>query len=111
MALTKDDLHAIGSVIDERVPAIVKKEVDNAIETQVRPLVKEEVNGAIETQVRPLFEAQTTFIARGFADLKGVVKDTYVSRNKFEEKYRKLKTKLADLRKDVTALKQRRASA
>jgi predicted nuclease with TOPRIM domain len=84
MALTKDDLQAIGTV------------VGTLIEKQVRPIVKEEIRAALTTQNK--------LIEQGFADLKAVMEHTYVNREEFEERYHELQNEVDDLRERIKRL-------
>jgi polyhydroxyalkanoate synthesis regulator phasin len=83
MALTKDDLQAIGTV------------VSTLIEKQVRPMVKEEIRVALIEQNK--------FIAKNFDGMKVLMEQTYVKREEFEE----LQNELDDLRKQVQELQRK----
>jgi hypothetical protein len=90
MALTHDDVKAIG----EAVRPIVKEEIGQAIENIVRPLVKAEMQAA--------FTQQNSFIGKHFEDMKLLMEQSYVKREEFEA----LQNEVDDLRKEIKRLKQ-----
>lgn len=78
MGLTKDDLQAIGET--------------------VRPIVKAEIRAALAEQNK--------MMAQGFADLKAVMENTYVSREEFEQVKAELQNEVDELKKQVQALQK-----
>lgn len=90
MTLTKDDLQAIGNVVDEKLTGTERR---------------------LLTEMDRRFIEQNKSRERHFTDLKVVMETHYVNREEFEERYNELQTEVEDLRKEVQHLKNKMATA
>jgi polyhydroxyalkanoate synthesis regulator phasin len=86
MRLSKDDLQAIGTVVDEKLKGTEQRLV---------------------TEMARQFTGQNKLSDRHFADLKVLMENSYVSREEFEQvKEDYLQNEVDDLKKQVQALQK-----
>lgn len=98
MTLTKDDLQ------------LVQRAVREVVREEVTPIVAEKIQASenrLVTAMERRFVAQTKSMTHGFADLKAVIENTYVSREEFEQVKEELQTEVDDLRQQMQELKHK----
>jgi hypothetical protein len=96
MTLTKNDLEAIGTVVDEKL-----RSTEQRLRTEFVDIRKE---------MREGFEKQHKSRERHFADLKILMETNYVSREEFEQVKEALQNEVDELRKEINQLKQSQPS-
>jgi hypothetical protein len=100
MTLTKNDLEAIGTVVDEKLQGTerhLRTEIDKGFVD-------------IRKEMREGFEKQHKSRERHFADLKILMETNYVSREEFEQVKEALQNEVDELRKEINQLKQSQPS-
>lgn len=102
MTFTQDDLQRFQGAVREVVREEVTPIVAEKIQTSEKRLVT-----AMERQ----FVAHSNRMAQGFADLKAVMENTYVSREEFEQVKEELQNEVDDLRQQMRELQHKLAPA
>jgi polyhydroxyalkanoate synthesis regulator protein len=97
MGLTKDDIQRLQGAVRE----VVREEVTHIVEEKLQTAEKRLIS-AMDRR----FMAQSKSMAQGFADLKAVMENTYVSREEFEQVKEELQNEVDDLKKQVQALQK-----
>ena len=101
MTLTKDDLQAIGTVVEGGANRL-RQEMQTGFH-QLRGEMREEIQNSenrVIAETSKKFGEQREMLGRHFDDLKAVLEDTYVKRGEFEE----LQSEVSDLQEQVKKL-------
>jgi hypothetical protein len=105
MALTKDDLQAIGGVVEQTI-----RQSEQRLEAQMDAQMDAKIQASEKRLIAAMderFTQQAAYLSRAIGDSVKVMAETYATKERVDD----LEDEVGELRKELNDLKQRFASA